>query len=89
MAAQVASCSNKSKALPREVVLSIQRILEIKETDPLDALSDFNPVEILNQLFPDGERKLLFLHPNALMLNEFCRGISFSINECARKVSSE
>jgi hypothetical protein len=52
MAAQVAS--NSSAPLPREIVLSIQRILELQDSDPLDALGDFDPVDTLNQLFPDG-----------------------------------
>ena len=44
--------------LPQEVILSIQRILEIQATgeiDRLDGLSGkFNAVEILNDFFPDG-----------------------------------
>lgn len=48
----------RSEGLPRELVLSIQRILEIRagpDADPLDSLSgDFNPIAVLNQLFPDG-----------------------------------
>lgn len=44
--------------LPHEVVLSIQRVLELNSDpgdDPLDVLSrDFNPVDILNGFFPDG-----------------------------------
>ncbi|EGO00491.1 hypothetical protein SERLA73DRAFT_122492 [Serpula lacrymans var. lacrymans S7.3] len=43
--------------LPHEVVLSIQRVLHIsseQHDDPLDVLSnDFNPVDILNEYFPD------------------------------------
>ncbi|KAJ6625846.1 Vps53-like protein [Mycena sp. CBHHK59/15] len=43
--------------LPHEVILSIQRVLELqlgKDADPLDTLSnDFDPVDILNGFFPD------------------------------------
>jgi hypothetical protein len=44
--------------LPHEVIVAIQRVLEVKtgeEGDPLDALStNFSAVDILNELFPDG-----------------------------------
>jgi hypothetical protein len=44
--------------LPQEVIVAIQRILELNpenQNDPLDVLSnEFNPVDMLNQLFPDG-----------------------------------
>ena len=44
--------------LPHEDVVSIQRVLDIQpneEVDRLDGLSErFNPVEILNDFFPDG-----------------------------------
>lgn len=43
--------------LPQEVIVAIQRILELNpenQNDPLDVLSnEFNPVDMLNQLFPD------------------------------------
>jgi hypothetical protein len=49
--------------LPHEVVVSIQRILEIQpteEVDRLDGLSErFNAVEILNDFFPDGSSRVL------------------------------
>lgn len=49
--------------LPHEVILAIQRVLEVNndvESDPLAALStNFSPVDVLNDLFPDG--KLYFL----------------------------
>ena len=48
--------------LPYEVILSIQRVLELEpseQVDRLDGLSEkFNTVEILNEFFPDGS--LLF-----------------------------
>jgi hypothetical protein len=48
----------RDEELPRELVLSIQRVLEIRagpDADPLDTPSgDFNPVALLNQFFPDG-----------------------------------
>jgi hypothetical protein len=44
--------------LPDEVVLAIQRILDLQagqSSDPLDTLSnDFNPTRLLNSFFPDG-----------------------------------
>jgi len=44
--------------LPHEVVLSIQRVLEIQQTDEIDRLDGlsekFNAIEILNDFFPDG-----------------------------------
>jgi hypothetical protein len=44
--------------LPHEVIVAIQRVLELKTgegADPLDALStNFSAVEVLNELFPDG-----------------------------------
>jgi hypothetical protein len=46
-----------NEGLPHELVISIQRVLELQptaESDTLDALSGFNPVNVLNQLFPDG-----------------------------------
>ena len=50
--------------LPHEVILSIQRVLELdpsKEVDRLDGLSEkFNTVEILNDFFPDGSS--FFIH---------------------------
>ena len=49
---------NNSQALPHELVLSIQQILDFHpnhDSDPLDDLSDdFDPVEIINGYFPDG-----------------------------------
>ncbi|EIW83097.1 hypothetical protein CONPUDRAFT_121483 [Coniophora puteana RWD-64-598 SS2] len=43
--------------LPHELVLAIQRILDLNtdaQSDPLDVLSDdFRPVDVINQLFPD------------------------------------
>jgi len=48
----------KEAELPQELISSIQRILELNsenQSDPLDVLSnDFNPIDMLNQLFPDG-----------------------------------
>lgn len=49
---------HKDAELPQELIFAIQRILELNaenQTDPLDVLSnDFNPIDMLNQLFPDG-----------------------------------
>lgn len=48
----------REEELPYEVILAIQRVLELhsgQETDPLDVLSDdFSPVDVLNIFFPDG-----------------------------------
>ena len=50
--------------LPHEVILSIQRVLELEpsgEIDRLDILSErFNAVEILNDFFPDGSSVKVF-----------------------------
>ncbi len=40
--------------LPPELVISIQRILHVRQDDPLDVLGYFDPVDTLNLLFPDG-----------------------------------
>jgi hypothetical protein len=51
--------------LPHEVILAIQRVLEIQpaeEIDRLDGLSEkFNAVEILNDFFPNGVCRLPFI----------------------------
>ncbi|VDB95976.1 unnamed protein product [Peniophora sp. CBMAI 1063] len=41
--------------LPPELIASIQRVLELQtaDADPLDSLSDFDAVTVLNQYFPD------------------------------------
>ncbi|KAF9268827.1 hypothetical protein L218DRAFT_917932 [Marasmius fiardii PR-910] len=40
--------------LPRELVLSIQRVLETQSSDPFEPFSnEFNPAEVLNNFFPD------------------------------------
>ena len=51
--------------LPPELIASIQRVLEIQtgpDTDPLDSLSDFDAVAVLNQYFPNGARPAKLLH---------------------------
>ena len=59
--------------LPHEVILSIQRVLELEpseEVDRLDGLSEkFNTVEILNEFFPDGS--FLF----SLIYSPFCESV--------------
>ena len=56
------SLNTSNNALTPELVAAIQRVLDIQPgqtTDPLDALSaDFDPVDTLNTLFPDGEHCL-------------------------------
>ena len=50
--------SARPDALPHELILSIQRILELhprRDSDPLDNLSDdFDPVGVINDYFPEG-----------------------------------
>ncbi|PFH49037.1 hypothetical protein AMATHDRAFT_64066 [Amanita thiersii Skay4041] len=59
--------------LPHEVILAMQRILEIKQdeiSDPLDDLTnDFSPVRVLNGLFPD-ESSLAHIEDVNAKLNE-------------------
>lgn len=47
------------ETLPHELILSIQRVLNLQprtDTDPLDVLSNnFNPGGVLNGYFPDGK----------------------------------
>jgi hypothetical protein len=47
-----------SEELPHELLLSIGRILDIKdspETDPLDTIGgQFNVIDIINDYFPNG-----------------------------------
>jgi hypothetical protein len=60
--------------LPHEVIVAIQRVLELpsgQDADPLDALSnEFNPVEILNGFFPDGASRLLGRVPRFILALE-------------------
>ena len=46
-------------ALPRELIVSIQRVLDLRpgpDTDPMDDLSEnFSPIGVLNEFFPDGK----------------------------------
>ena len=50
--------SMSNDELPHEVILAIQRVLEIQPTDEIDRLDGlserFNAVEILNDFFPNG-----------------------------------
>ncbi|PSR73209.1 hypothetical protein PHLCEN_2v10930 [Hermanssonia centrifuga] len=47
----------RDEGLPHELILSIQRVLDLRpgpDSDPLDSFSDnFNPVGMLNEFFPD------------------------------------
>jgi vacuolar protein sorting-associated protein 53 len=58
---RVAHVNMNDDELPHELVLSIQRILNLESSqhnDPLDVLSsDFTPIDILNGFFPDGMLK--------------------------------
>jgi vacuolar protein sorting-associated protein 53 len=46
------------EALPRELILSIQRVLDLHpgpDTNSLDDFSDnFSPISVVNEFFPDG-----------------------------------
>lgn len=70
--------------LPHEVILAIQRVLEVNndvESDPLDALStNFSPVDVLNDLFPDG--KFYFLQYNYAVNLCKTRDITGSYRRC-------
>jgi hypothetical protein len=48
----------QNEELPHELILSISRILDLKnfpETDPLDEVGDgFNVIDVINGHFPDG-----------------------------------
>ena len=50
--------TRREDALPLELIVSIQHVLDLHSgpyTDPLDDLSDnFSPVDVLNEFFPDG-----------------------------------
>jgi vacuolar protein sorting-associated protein 53 len=60
------SSIQKDDALPHELVLSIQRVLDFQtgpDSDPLDDLTDdFNPVGILNGIFPDGTQLFMLIN---------------------------
>jgi len=44
--------------LPHDIVLDIQRILDLKNPeDPLDELGDFDSIETINSLFPNGMQR--------------------------------
>lgn len=48
----------QSEQLPRDLVLSIQRILDLNETDSLDTVGDgFNAIDVINGYFPNGASK--------------------------------
>lgn len=59
----VLTASRHEDALPHELILSIQRVLDLHpsaDADPLDDLSDdFSPIGVLNEFFPDGKRRVL------------------------------
>ena len=58
--------------LPQELLLSIQRVLEINDTeqDPLDVLSnDIDTVRVLNTFFPDGKSHA---HTPSIRFNGLC-----------------
>jgi vacuolar protein sorting-associated protein 53 len=60
------SSIQKDDALPHELVLSIQRVLDFQagpDSDPLDDLTDdFNPIGILNGIFPDGTQLFMLIN---------------------------
>jgi ubiquitin C-terminal hydrolase len=72
--------------LPHEVVVSIQRVLEVQSTeeaDRLDGLSErFNAVEILNDFFPDGVYLIPCTYFQGVVLNISRRGFACSYRCC-------
>ena len=50
--------ARREDPLPHELIVSIQRVLDLHpgaDADPLDDLSDgFSPIGVLNEFFPDG-----------------------------------
>lgn len=50
--------TQRDDALPHELIVSIQRVLDLRpgpDADALDDLSDdFSPTGVLNEFFPDG-----------------------------------
>jgi hypothetical protein len=64
----------RDEELPHEVILAIQRILDVQpdfeENDPLATLSnDFSRVDMLNEIFPDGEFGLSVITPGSSPVN--------------------
>ena len=55
----------RDDTLPHELILSIQRVLDLqvgRDSDPLDNLSDdFDPVGIINGFFPDGKNGICYI----------------------------
>lgn len=64
--------ARREDTLPHELIVSIQRVLNLHpgpDADPLGDLSDnFSPVGILNEFFPDG----VFLSSKPLLYNAEC-----------------
>ena len=83
--------SRKDDGIPPELILSIQRVLDIHagpDSDPLDDLSDdFNPVGTLNGIFPNGARtRFKCLRNEDESLN---RGIPWTARGCSSTPGSE
>ncbi len=70
-----------SEQLPHELLLSISRILDLKESpDPLDTIeTQSNVIDIINHYFPDGAF-VFEARPTKLLMppRYFLRGISWT-----------
>jgi len=78
--------------LPHEVIISIQRVLDIQSTedfDRLDGLSEkFDAIEILNDFFPDGTYIIIWLMFGYVLSCrplDWHRGFARSSRCCERK----
>jgi vacuolar protein sorting-associated protein 53 len=57
----------QTEVLPHHLVLSIERILDLNDTDPLDIVGDnFNVVDVINAYFPDGASRAQSNHYQTL-----------------------
>ena len=81
-----------NKELPHELLLSIGRILDIKEspeTDPLDTIGgQFNVIDIINHSFPDGAYAFEAMRTKSPMSPcYFLRGITWTIGRSSSAAS--
>ncbi len=75
----------QNEELSRDLVLSIQRILDLNaspETDPLDTVGDgFNAIDIINGYFPNGSPKFNIQNHDSHLPNALCsfsRGVTWA-----------
>lgn len=71
--------------LPPELLVSIQRVLELKEdadAEAIDSLGpNFSPVDVLNKFFPNGAR---YPSTSVQSVNSLCRSITRESRGCAK-----